>query len=489
MEKPIRSVVIIGGGVSGLVAAAALAQRGLRIRLLETNPRLGGCCAQSAQDGFSFNDGPLFLAMPQMLDAVFTGLGLNRSTALPLRRITANQTINLPDDTSVIFADGLDVKIYHHDQPQAMAGNIADLQALTRKWEPVLDLFATDILLHPFSLWRFLVKGWKHLGKLRGSAATELQRMIPDRALRSALSAGLLYTGLPPERIPVISLLGAVSMLRDGFFLPEGGMGRIADVLADTARTRGAIIDCATPVGKIVLAGGAVRGVTLENGELIEADAVLSTVSGMHTYGALLDPAAVPAAMQRKTAHAPLSHQALGVQLGLANNVADGPGRISYYNGVVDWMETQGRTLKYRGGEIKSLHYFVPTVTLPQLAPAGGSTIECFLAIDHSLPVDDWSEGRRDELTDRVIAALARRHRLDIVTQRVRSPREFREQLHLYQGALYGLSPTADPRALFPSRSALPGLYLAGQTTYPGFGVASACMSGLFAADIISPAA
>ncbi len=54
--------------------------------------------------------------------------------------------------------------------------------------------------------------------------------------------------------------------------------------------------------------------------------------------------------------------------------------------------------------------------------------------------------------------------------------------MHLYRGALYGLSPAARPTELFPRRPPIGGLLLAGQSTYPGYGVGPSMMSGLFAA-------
>jgi phytoene dehydrogenase-like protein len=57
--------------------------------------------------------------------------------------------------------------------------------------------------------------------------------------------------------------------------------------------------------------------------------------------------------------------------------------------------------------------------------------------------------------------------------------------MHLYKGAVYGLSAAADLKAQFPHATQIPGLYQAGQTTYPGFGVAPAAMSGIFAAETL----
>jgi phytoene dehydrogenase-like protein len=67
----------------------------------------------------------------------------------------------------------------------------------------------------------------------------------------------------------------------------------------------------------------------------------------------------------------------------------------------------------------------------------------------------------------------------------VLTPKDFQARMHLYKGAVYGLSAAADVRAQFPHASQIPGLYQAGQTTYPGFGVVPAAMSGIFAAGTL----
>ncbi|MBI5207410.1 MAG: hypothetical protein HY934_06415, partial [Candidatus Firestonebacteria bacterium] len=55
----------------------------------------------------------------------------------------------------------------------------------------------------------------------------------------------------------------------------------------------------------------------------------------------------------------------------------------------------------------------------------------------------------------------------------------------LYKGALYGLSPVADFRTLFSHNTPVSGLYQAGQTSYPGYGVPTAAMSGIFTAEVL----
>ena len=59
MQSNNRSdVVIIGGGVAGLAAAALIARTGKSVRLFEQSHVLGGRAQTTAKDGFYLNIGP-----------------------------------------------------------------------------------------------------------------------------------------------------------------------------------------------------------------------------------------------------------------------------------------------------------------------------------------------------------------------------------------------------------------------------------------------
>lgn len=129
--------------------------------------------------------------------------------------------------------------------------------------------------------------------------------------------------------------------------------------------------------------------------------------------------------------------------------------------------------------------YSVPTVTMPELAPRGGSIIEVFPSIPQDIPADDWDDQRKERTVGSAMKALSRMHDLRIAVKRVISHKDFQDKMHPYKGAIYGLSPTADLRAYFPHASPIKGLFQAGQTTYPGYGVSSSAMSGIMAAEAV----
>jgi phytoene desaturase len=105
------AVAIIGGGLAGLTAANLLARNGFEVVIFEASNKLGGCCATTTLDGYTFNDGAVYLAVIDLLDRAFDRLGLSRHELLPLRKITANFSTTLPDGTVETLGEGLDLTV------------------------------------------------------------------------------------------------------------------------------------------------------------------------------------------------------------------------------------------------------------------------------------------------------------------------------------------------------------------------------------------
>jgi phytoene desaturase len=477
----IRTVGVIGGGVSGLTAGALLSRLGVRVKLFEANDKLGGCCATTNIEGYTFNDGAVYLCLPAILDRVFERLGLDRRSILPLRKVTAYQT-TLPDGAVVSIGGKIKVKVNKRAGEADTLRLQRELKMMLKKWEPVFRLYEDDIFTHPFSLSRMIPKLLPHLHKFQGTVASEIATFFSDQAVRAAMTGALLYiTGMPPQKTPVLLILAVVALLREGFYLPEGGMGKIPEALSQCLKRNGGEIFLNSKVHKILVKNGVVYGLEIDGQGRVEVDAVLSTVSGMATFGSLLNADDLPRGMKRKVQKAPLSHKALSIQLGLSN-VIEG---CSHSNSILPMMGEQSKFFIPNRDEVKWFVYFVPTVTMPQLASRGGSIIEMFPAIRQDIPADDWDDQKTGKAVESALQGLSRLHNMDIAVKRVLSPKIFQAGMHLYKGAIYGLSAAADFRAQFPHVSQIPGLYQAGQTTYPGYGVGPAAMSGIFAAETL----
>ena len=464
----IRTVGIIGGGVSGLSAGGLLSRRGVRVKLFEANDKLGGLCATTEIGGYTFNDGAGYLCLPGILDHVFEKLDLDRRSILPLRKVTSYKT-KLPDGTVVFLGGKPKIKVNQRVGEVDTVLLQKELRKMLNKWEPVLRIYEDDLSIHPFLLSRMISKIWPHVHKLQGTVASEIERLFSDKAVHAAIAGAMLYiTGRPPQKTPIPMILAPVAVLTEGFYLPEGGMGKIPETLSQVLKNNGGEIFLKSKVHKIILKNGRVHRVEIEGQGMVEVDAVISTVSGMTTFSSLLNAEDLPREMSRKVQGAPLSHKALSIQLGLSNLI-DG---CSHSNSILPMMKEQSKFFLPDREEVKWFVYFVPTVTMPQLAPRGGSIIEMYPAIKQDRPADDWDEQNTGRVVESSLQALSRLHKIDIAVKRVLSPKDFQANMHLYKGAIYGLSTASDFRAKFPHASGVPGLYQAGQTTYPGYGVA-----------------
>jgi phytoene dehydrogenase-like protein len=79
-------VAIVGGGIAGLIAATALARRGLRPVVFEAAPELGGRAQTRIVDGFCFNQGPHALYLAGALKAALDELEVSAPGGSPRLR-------------------------------------------------------------------------------------------------------------------------------------------------------------------------------------------------------------------------------------------------------------------------------------------------------------------------------------------------------------------------------------------------------------------
>ncbi len=475
-----RSVLIIGAGVAGLTAGSYLARKGFHVKVLEANSKIGGCCGSTEINGFTFNDGAQYLIYPKLLDLVFSQLGFSRAEILPLRRVTAPATTHLPNGISVSIGENFSIAVENGalDIPRAQH----ELQETLKKWAPVGDIITgEEIMLNPFSVGRLLSRIWRHLPKLGRSLEEELKALFKDPNFRSAIASQLLYAGVPLSQLPSVSIVALIGVLRGEIALPIGGMGRIPEALAHTLTQHGGEILINARIKKICIANGRVHGVITESHGFIAGDLVISTVNAMATYQFLLDEKDQPRRLANKAKRTPLSATTFCIQLGLSNKL-DAKSHIHYISPMMEELKQYFHPARDKADWG---YYSIPTIIAPELAPASGSIVEFAPVTQQRETLQSWSNERKHRLTNEAIEWLRTRMDMNIVVNRIRSPREFESQLNLYRGAIYGVSAAKGLTGLFPHKTPITGLYLAGQTTFPGLGVPTAALSGIHASNIL----
>jgi phytoene dehydrogenase-like protein len=249
--------IVIGGGISGLVAAADLARAGRRVTVLERAEKLGGRGMTANKDGALFNLGGHALYLGGEANAIFGELGVRPTGGKPLT------------DGSAVWRKKL----------VPLPGNA--LRLLTSKLLSVSG---------KMEFGQFMMK----LGRIDPSELTQLsvrdwaEKQIRDPMVRHIFYA-LARTGTYSMEIDS-QQAGAVlrqvqRSLKTSVLYADGGWQTIVDALRDAAVRAGADIRCKAGAAEIAIENGRVRGVRLASGEVLQAGQVISALPPAETCG------------------------------------------------------------------------------------------------------------------------------------------------------------------------------------------------------------
>lgn len=495
-------VVVIGGGIGGLTAAALLASNGLDVVLLERAARVGGKMREVALGDRRLDVGPAALTMRWVFDELFASLGLRFGDHVPLRPAETLARHAWQDGSTLdLFADVERTA----DAIGAFAGaREADgYRRFCRYAREIFEVVEAPFLRAERPTVMTMLSTASSLG-LGGMMKIDGHRTL-HRALGDFFADGRLlqlfgryatYCGSSPYLAPAtLSVVAHVE--REGLWFPEGGMYRVAEALAAAAARAGATLRCSAHVAAIDEDSGRARGVVLEGGERIEADAVVMNAdpaalrSGLFGRGAARKaPANAPRSLSAVTWA--LVAEASGFPL-LRNNVFFSRDYEAEFRDLFERAEVPRDATVYVCAEDR---WNEPSPELGGAAagaPPGAREAHAgerlFFIVNAPATGDMHSSSSTEihECEQRVFHQL-QRFGLSLestgLSPVVTTPADFERMFPATGGALYGPvshgwnSPFARPA----SRSKLQGLYFAGGSAHPGAGVPMAALSGQLAA-------
>ncbi|MET9020249.1 FAD-dependent oxidoreductase [Actinopolymorpha sp. NPDC004070] len=290
-------VVVVGGGLGGLAAAARLAKLGHDVCLCEATDRLGGAVASVEHGGFRWDLGPATMTLPATVRDLF------RKSGRPLERVRTLLPVSTP--RRHVFADGtiLDLPVESRSGQREALEAVLGPDAATA-WEttvdgltPVWEVLRTRALEVPFAGGRALgVAGLRTLGygrSLRGFARTRLA----EPRLRQMLEyAALPDGGVPASRAPAYTAVAAYVERTFGSWYFPGGLIELVTALRDRLAERGVRVRLGAEVVAVTTdpnaagdARGSVTGVRLAGGETVPAQVVVADVDVRTLADRMLD--------------------------------------------------------------------------------------------------------------------------------------------------------------------------------------------------------
>lgn len=487
----LKHIVIVGAGPGGLTAAMILSKRGFNVSVYEAQERVGGRNGAFKLGPYTFDIGPTFLMLKPILDEVFEEADANCDELMEMRDLQPMYRLQFDDK----YIDPI-------NDPEKMEAEIARVfPGMDEAYAPFFEREQKRFdALYPclqksYHSWKaflspHLIKAVPHLA-IGKSLYDIMIRNFREEKLALSFTFQAKYLGMSPWECP--GLFAIIPYIEHAFGIqhPIGGLSRISDTMADTARANGATIHLGKPVKQIIVRDGAARGVELENGETVDADEVIINADFSYAAANLFAPGVLKKYSPEKLEKKKFSCSTFMLYLGLDTQY-DLPHHTIFF--AKDYRKNVDDIFHLREPDSDvSVYVRNASVTDPTLAPEGHSAVYVLVPMPNLRAGIDWEE-KKAAFRDTVLDIMEQRGgmknlREHIVEEKVLTPADWRDELNVYEGATFNLAHSWDqmihlrPHNKFEE---VDNCYLTGGGTHPGSGLPTIYESGRIAANLIS---
>ena len=507
-------VAIIGAGVGGLAAAIRLAAAGMRITVFERGLTIGGKARSETLDGRTFDTGPTVVTLPHVFEALFAAAGeslhdhvhltpaevLSRhfwagGTRLDLFADVQRSRSAIDDVFGAREAEGFDRfvrharRVYQIVERPFMGGQRPTLTGTLREFgvSALPDLFRIDGLR---SLW------------------TALGDFFDAPQLRQLFARYATYVGSSPFKAPAtLAVIAGVELA--GVYCVEGGIRRLIAALSALAERLGVEFRLGTGVESLTVREGRVRGLRLDSGAEVTADAIIHAGDAGALTTGLLGPEvadAISLAGERALSAVTLAGLGTVIDAELSHhNVFFAADPAAEFGALFDdravpadptlYLCAQDRPPRSQVPPIGSPERMLALINAPAL-PAGDSPPCPPQPTDVPRAARSRSSSSWTSMPSTLDACETwMRRRLagagvemdPKATTLRRGPADWASLYPGTGGSLYGQASHGWRQAFLRpgARTRLPGLYLAGGSVHPGAGLPMAASSGARAAEAL----
>ena len=507
--------IIIGGGHNGLVTAAYLARAGRKVLVLERREMVGGCAVtEEIWPGYRVSTGAYLSSLLQ--ERIVRELELERFGYHVDAKDPAFFSV-FPDgrhffmwqDRTKTLAEMAkfsrhDAEVYpaYEDQLERLSQVVEGLLLTTPPPFPPRGVFD-------------LVEYLKIAGRLRGLGAKDMVALVKiftqsaaefldewfesDEVKVTLATDGVIGANGGPRSpgtayILLHHCMGGVAGHRGLWGFVRGGMGKVSEAIASSARAAGAEVRTNAPVAQVLVRSGRAYSVALESGEEIEASTIASNLDPKVTFlklieQKLLDPEFVEGIRRFRIegTSAKINLALSGLPEFAAYPGAPGPHHRATMHICpnIEYVERAWDDAKYgRPSARPLLELTIPTMYDPSLAPAGRHIMGIFLQYaPYTLREGTWDE-LREPFGDHVIGLLEEyipNIRSIIEARQVLTPLDLERRFGITGGNIFHGEMSLDQMFVMRPlagwaryRTPVRGLFLCGSGAHPGGGVMGA---------------
>ena len=484
-----KRIAVIGSGFSSLSTAAYLAKEGFEVSIFEKNNELGGRARQFSESGFTFDMGPSWYWMPEVIESFYYDFGYTASDFYELKRLSPAFKIVFENNEEIIVPDSYDDlrSLFEEIEP----GSSVKLDSFMEDAKLKYDISFKDLIELPgISLTEYLNKQ-TIANSLKLKIFSSYQKLVRnhfrDEKLRSLMEFPVLFLGAKPSDTPALYSLMNYAGLRLGTWYPQRGFYSVVKAMTKICEELGVKIFKNSPVEKINVMFNEAVSITVNNQE-ITIDGIVGGADYHHIEQKLLDEQYrnYTEKYWSKKTFAPSS---LIFYLGVDKKIAG----INHHTLFFDAdFENHAEEIYDSKKWPKDPLFYVCTPSVSDNSVAPKCKENMFVLIPIATGLTD-SEELRDRYYENVMERLenhlGQKIRDHVIYKKSYCVNDFKNDYNAYEGNAYGLANTLSQTAVLKPKiinKKINNLIYTGQLTVPGPGVPPSIISGRIAANVLS---
>ncbi|WP_077400198.1 phytoene desaturase family protein [Cellulophaga omnivescoria] len=480
-----KKIIIIGSGFSSLSASCYLAKAGYDVTILEKNTTTGGRARQLKTNGFVFDIGPTFYWMPDVFDKFFTDFNKKTSDYYQLDQLNPAYQIYFGKKDAISISEDFNETRDTFEKIEPGSGK--QLERFINKARINYDIAIKKLVYNPGEN-IFEIINRKTITKLYEFILTiknQVSGYVKNDKLRKVLEFPVLFLGAKPSNTPSFYNFMNYADLKLGTWHPQGGMYKVVEGMQTLAQSLGVKTITDSPVLKIDIKDGKVKGVESKSGYL-ECDILLSGADYHHTETLL--PKQYRQYTESYWDKKIFAPSALLFFVGFNKKIEAVNHHTLFFD--TDFEEHAKTIYDTKEWPNKPLFYAsFPSKTDATSAPNGKEAAIFLVPI--APDIEDTNELREhyfNQIIERVEILTDQSLKEDILFKESYCVDNFKDDYNSYKGNAYGLANTLlQTHILRPKLKSkkIDNLYFCGQLTVPGPGVPPSLISGKVVSELI----
>jgi len=486
-----KSIIIIGGGLTGLAAGCYGRMNGYRTSIFEMHDKAGGVCTGWKRKGYTI-DGAMNWLLGTKPGTSYHKFWEELGAAQQWQIFNHDQFVQVEYESGQVFPMYCDIDRLE----QQMIELAPEDEAIIREYTKVMrDCTRFDMPVEkPQELYGIIdgIKMLRMLPFLRfvrkwvKITATDYYQRFKNPLLKKILNINSEFEFLDMPMLAMFMVIAWQHKKEAGYVI--GGALALVSYILQRYIDLGGEIQFNSRVEKILVENDKAVGVRLTDGTEHRADIVISAADGRTTIFDMLDGKYIDDKIRGYYDNMQLYPPLVYVGLGVARKFDDVPPSL---NGITFPLE---KPVTIAGHEYKGLDVLIYNFD-PTLAPDGKTVVKVQFNTDYDYWEKLYQEPERyksekERIADTVVALLDKRFpgladQVEMVD--VATPMTWVRYTGNWRGSYEGWMMTTKTFMIQMSKT-LPGLgnfYMSGQWVNPGGGMPTAVMSGSHTIQII----